>query len=173
LLPAIRTGYQARCADYIFQLKLTFLLLSFSSPFYKPSYCTVSHGVLSRRGPLGLFLLKYLCSLSLAFSSHEILFLFKKVAHTNSHLSISNRTTSWIQQKNCNNLRLLLCALFTTKTLFYVHHRQCGRWLQFILVLLHKYTDYSWRALPDCTNSLSKCIIQIRNMRPRLIYTYT
>jgi hypothetical protein len=103
------------------------LLFSLSSPYYKLSYCTVSHGDLSCRGPLGLFLLKYLCSLSLAFPSHEILFLFKTGTYKQPSNESPNRTTSWIQQKNCNNLRLLLCSLFTTKTLFYVHHRLCGR----------------------------------------------
>lgn len=111
--------------------------------FSKLSYCTVSHGDLSCRGPLGLFLLKYLCSLSLAFSSHEILFLFEEW-HTHKiatyRESNSNRTTSWNQQKNCNNLRLLLCVLFTTKTLYYVHHRQCGRCLfQLLCWSRHKY----------------------------------
>ena len=38
-----------------------------------------------------------------------------------------------------NNLRLLLCSLFMTKTLSYVHHRQCGRWLLSLILVYTKY----------------------------------
>jgi hypothetical protein len=69
--------------------------------------------------------------------SHEI-YSFK--SGTICHLTkVQSKRTTWIQQKNCNSLRSLLCSPFTTKISLNVHRRQCGRWFHSLFLVYKTY----------------------------------
>ena len=125
-LPATRRD-QARCAGYIFQRETD---LFFSSPFSQTIilYCQPWRLELSRSiGPFSSQVSLFAFS---GLQAYEILFLLK--SGTISRLTrvwVQTNKLSWIQHKNCNNLRSLLYNPYTTKILLNAHPRPCGRWL--------------------------------------------